>query len=101
VVASESMQHQVYAEILWGLAATLDRLPPPLARRAEEIVLRSLAGMGDHVLTAELERALGAITAALLRNGLPDGATAVEAARQALGASIGTLNSRATRVPNG
>ena len=55
VVASESMQHQVYADILRGLAITLDRLPPPLARRTEEVVLRSLAGLGDQILTAELD----------------------------------------------
>ncbi|MGH2618618.1 MAG: DUF2254 family protein, partial [Thermomicrobiales bacterium] len=99
VVASESMQHQVYADILRGLAITLDRLPPSLARRTEELVLRSLAGLGDHVLTAELDSALCAVAEALERAALPEGAIAVRAARADLATSVGQLNSRATRVP--
>ena len=98
VVTSESMQHQIYAESLRGLAITLDRLPPPLARRTEEIVLRSLAGLGDHILTAELEDALCAMADALDAAGLTDGAGAVRAARDELARSVGHLNSRATRV---
>jgi len=100
VVASESMQHHVYADILRGLAVTLDRLPPPLARRTEELVLRSLAGLGDHVLTAELDDALTCIADALEAVGLGDGASAVRAARAELATSVGKLNSRATRVPS-
>jgi uncharacterized membrane protein len=99
IVASESMQHQVYADILRGLATTMDRLPPDLARRSEELVLRSLAGLGDQVLSAELEDALADVADALAGAGLVAGATAVRAARVELAASIGTLNSRATRVP--
>lgn len=101
VVSTESMQHQVYGEILNGLATTLDRLPPPLARRTEELVLRSLAGLGDHMLTAELDRALSGIGNALRDAGLAEGAEAVHAARQQLATSIGQLNSRGTRVPGG
>lgn len=101
VAASESMQHQVYAEILCGLATSLDRLPPPLARRAEELVLRSLAGMGDHVLTAELDRALSAIQDALLNAGFAESAAAVGSARDGLAENIGHLRSRDTRVPSG
>ncbi|MBA3449628.1 MAG: DUF2254 domain-containing protein [Chloroflexia bacterium] len=100
VVASESMQHHVYADILRGLAITLDRLPPPLARRTEELVLRSLAGMGDHVLTAELDDALADVTDALEAADLIEGASAVRAARAGLATSVGRLNSRATRVPS-
>lgn len=99
VVASESMQHHVYAAILRGLAMTFDRLPPPLARRTEEIVLRSLAGLGDQVLTVELENALTAVADALEDAGLTEGAASVRAARAELATSIGRLNSRATRVP--
>lgn len=99
IVASESMQHHVYADVLRGLATTMDRLPPELARRAEEVVLRSLAGLGDQVLSAELEDALGDIAAALDGAGLTQGAAAVRAAGTELAASVGSLNSRATRVP--
>lgn len=99
VVASESMQHHVYAAILRGFANTLDRLPPPLARRTEEVVLRSLAGLGDHILTAELDDALNAMADALDQANLAEGAAAVRAARAELAQSVGCLNSRATRVP--
>jgi uncharacterized membrane protein len=100
VVSSESMQHQVYAEILRGFAISLDRLPPPLVRRTEAVVLRSLAGLGDQMLTAELDAALVDVTAALERKGLHAGALAVRTARAELARSIGRLNSRATRVPD-
>ena len=99
VVASESMQHHVYADILRGFATTLDRLPPPLAKRVEEAVLRSLAGLGDHVLSAELEDALSAVADALEQASLGAGAEAVRAAQSELATSVGRLNSRATRVP--
>lgn len=98
VVSTESMQHHVYADILHGLAITFDRLPPPLARRTEELVLRSLAGLGDHVLTAELEDALTDVADALEEAEMIAGASAVRTARAKLAASVGQLNSRATRV---
>jgi uncharacterized membrane protein len=98
VVASESMQHHVYADILRGFATTLDRLPPPLAKRAEEVVLRSLAGLGDHVLSAELEDALSAVAGALEQASLLEGAEAVRAARSELATTVGRLNSRSSRV---
>lgn len=99
IVASESMQHHVYADILRGLAITLDRLPPPLAQRTEELVLRSLSGLGDQVLSAELEDALNDVADALAEAGLSAGAAAVRTARAELATSVGRLNSRATRVP--
>jgi hypothetical protein len=46
-----------------------------------------------------LEDALADVADALAGAGLVAGATAVRAARAELAASIGTLNSRATRVP--
>ena len=99
IVTSESMQHHVYADILRGLATTMDRLPPELAKRSEELVLRSLSGVGDQVLSAELEDALDDIAEALTAAGLTEGAMAVRAACAELAASVGQLNSRATRVP--
>jgi uncharacterized membrane protein len=99
IVASESMQHHVYADVLRGLATTMDRLPPELAKRSEELVLRSLAGLGDQVLSAELENALGDVADAFDTAGLVEGTVAVRTARTELAASVGKLNSRATRVP--
>ena len=58
VVASESMQHQTFAEIVRSVAVTFERLPGKHRHDAASLILRSLAGMGDHMLTTELERAL-------------------------------------------
>jgi uncharacterized membrane protein len=99
VASTESMQHQVFAEIVSGLAATLNRLPPRLVQRSEELILRSLAGLGDHMLTAELDRALSSLVEAMREVGLAESADAVGLARQELSASVGRLNSRGTRVP--
>ena len=55
VVASESMQHQSAAEIYRTFANLFHRLPPRLQRQADDLLLRSLSGLGDHILTSELE----------------------------------------------
>jgi hypothetical protein len=99
VVSTESMQHQVFTEIVLTLAMMFERLPPDLQARSEQVILRILTGMGDHMLTMRLEIELTALATALRRGGAEDTAAAVDAARQALGQSLGTLHSRATRVP--
>ncbi|MGH7458527.1 MAG: DUF2254 family protein [Longimicrobiaceae bacterium] len=96
VVASESMQHQSLAELLHTVARTFERLPPEYQPRAEELVLRTLPALGDHVLTARLESALDALAEALAS--APETAAAVRAARDGLRLTVGELNSRATRV---
>lgn len=98
VSASESMQHQTYAEILHALATLLPRLPRRQRARAEEIILCSLSGLGDHVLTAGLRRALDQAAAALEAAGRGESAAAVEAATARLARSFGRLGSRATRA---
>lgn len=98
VVASESMQHQVFAEILLAFAALYDRLPPHLRDAVADRILRSLTGLGDFVLTSELERSLAATEAVLTRAGRPSVALAVATARQELAKSRGRLASRSTRV---
>ena len=98
VVASESMQHQSAAEIYLTFAGLFHRLPPPLQRRADDLLLRSLSGLGDHILTSDLEASLSAVVAALNAAGRSQGAGAVGAAQHQLGLSIGRLNSRSTRT---
>jgi hypothetical protein len=61
--------------------------------------LRTLAGLGDHVLTVELESALTSLVATLEHAGRLETAAAVRTALTTLAASNGVLNSRATRVP--
>lgn len=99
VVASESMQHQTFAEIVRSVAVTFERLPGKHRHDAASLILRSLAGMGDHMLTTELERALDDVVAAFERCGYLSQAARIRTARDTLAESVGQLNSRATRVP--
>jgi hypothetical protein len=97
VVASESMQHQTLAEILHTFAVLFTRLPPDQQARAEDIILRALSGVGDQILTGQLERELSSLATVLSECGRADTASAVRAARDTLGRSSG----RPTRVRRG
>lgn len=101
VVSSESMQHQTYTEVVRTFTVMYDRLPSDQRRRAEDLIMRILSALGDHVLTAELDAALNALGDMLARAGRVDTAAAVRAARAELATSFGKLNSRATRTPTG
>ena len=98
VVASESMQHQSIAEVLRSFTLTFDRLPPEHQARAEDIALRMLSTLGDHVLTAPLERELRALEETLRSAGRETTASALAQGRAALALSIGRANSRGTRL---
>lgn len=98
VVSTESMQHQSYTEVLTALSTLFDRLPADQQDRAADVMLRSVAGLGDHVLTVELEWALTAARDVLRRKGFPTEADAIAEATRQLGQARGKLNSRSTRV---
>ena len=100
VVASEAMQHQTLAEIVRTFAITFDRLPGEQQQRAEDVILRSLSGLGDHVLTADLDEALTTLVRTLEGARRFETAAAVRTARAELATTIGKLNSRSTRVPS-
>ncbi len=100
VVASEAMQHQTYAAIVRTFALTFDRLPLPEQQRAEQLLLRTIPGLGDHLLTTELDDALTALVQTLQQAERLDAAEAFRTARTALATSIGTLAARSTRVPS-
>jgi hypothetical protein len=97
VAASESMQHQNLAEVLRTFAMLYRRMSPACQRRTEDIVLRTLSGLGEHVLTLDLEDALARLGGVLNGMGRVAVSSAVHAAQQQLAASIGKLGSRATR----
>jgi uncharacterized membrane protein len=99
VVASEAMQHQTYATILRAIETTFERIPAPDQQRTEELLLRTLPALGDHVLTAELDGALTGVENTLERSGRISTASAVRAAHLTLAESVGRLHSRSTRVP--
>jgi hypothetical protein len=94
------MQHQSFAEVVRALAVTFDRLPVEQQTRVEDLILRILSALGEHVLTAELNTALSALAGALTTSARFETAAAVRAAQEALELSVGKLNSRSTRVPN-
>lgn len=98
VSACESMQHQRYAEVLRSFELLFDRLPAELQARAQDLILRSLSALGEHVLTAELEAALTALAECFERAGRHSTAAAIVTARQRLAASVGKLGSRSTRA---
>ncbi len=98
VSASESMQHQSLAEILRTFELLFDRLPPEMQARAEDLILRALSGLGDHVLTRELETGIAGLIAVLENAGRRQTAGAARAATDSLARSIGRIGSRSTRV---
>jgi uncharacterized membrane protein len=99
VAASESMQHQAFLEVVRTFATMYDRLPATERWRIDDVVLRILAALGDLVLTRGLERALAELAATLRAAQRTSTAAAVDEARTRLAGSVGTLNSRSTRVP--
>lgn len=98
VISSESLQHQNFAAVLHTFAVMFDRLPAKQSQRAEDLILRILSALGDHVLTAPLDQALAALVETLLSNERFTTAAAVRVAHEQLRLSFGKLNSRATRA---
>jgi hypothetical protein len=75
------------------------RLPPAQQARIEDLLMRALTGMGDQILTADLDAALTDAAAALRSIGRAGGAARISAAQAELRRTVGTLASRSTRVP--
>lgn len=98
VVSSESMQHQPFTEVVRTFSKLFGRLPPEVQTRSEDVILRLLPALGDHVLTGELETALDGLTGALQAAGRVDASAKVNIALEALRGSVGRLGSRATRA---
>ncbi len=74
------------------------RLTAQQQPRAEDLILRILPALGDHVLIAELDAMLSGLVDTLKASERFDTAAAVQMAQATLGQSIGKLNSRSTRV---
>jgi uncharacterized membrane protein len=101
VVATESMQHQTFAEVLRTFSMLFNRLPADQQARAEDLLLRILSGLGDHILTSRLEEELSSLEGALSDGGRTATAAAVRTAHETLARSVGEVNSRATRLKTG
>ena len=98
VVASESMHHQCAAECYRSFAGLYPRLPPFLQKRTVDIVLRSLTGLGDHILTRDLASSLNTLSNVLATHGQTKCAKAITTAHKHLERTIGKLHSRSTRA---
>jgi prepilin signal peptidase PulO-like enzyme (type II secretory pathway) len=101
VAASESLQHQCAAEIYRTFATLLKRLSAPLQDFAGDIVMRSLAALGDHLLTSDLDEALAELADALGEAGQAKRAAAITRARRRMASNIGKLSSRTGRAKTG
>ncbi|MCJ2069107.1 DUF2254 domain-containing protein [Methylobacterium sp. J-030] len=99
VVASESMQNTLAAEVWRTLATLIDDVPGERLPALIDTVRRLLSSLGDHVLTRDLEEELSRCRRSLESRGEPEAAEEIRAATETLAESIGTLNSRGTRVP--
>ncbi len=84
VVSSESMQHQNFIEVVHTFALMFDRLPAPWQVRVEDLILRILSALGDHVLTAQLDLALTDLIKTLTASARFETAAAVHAAQNQL-----------------
>lgn len=98
VASTESMQHQTLTEVLRTFTLLFDRLPADEQIRAEDLILRVLSGLGDHMLTAPLEHALRGLAGTLASCGRGETAAAVRTACDTLARSVGVINSRASRL---
>lgn len=99
VAASEGMQHQSLAAITHALAVMLPRLEPRYQDTIADITRRLMSGLGDQILTRELQDALTELGQALADAGCMEASNQLKVAQAELAQSLGALNSRATRVP--
>jgi hypothetical protein len=84
VVSSDSLQHQAFAEVLLTFAVMYERLPPAQHPRVEDLLLRILPALDDHVLTRELNSALAAVAHTLTAcESIEDGIVRQGGAREA------------------
>lgn len=99
VVSSESMQYQAFAEVLRTFSRMYPRLGTEHHARVEDLLLRILSSLGDHVLTRDLDSALSGLEQTLEACNRLETASLVREAQEKLQRSVGKLNSRSTRVP--
>ncbi|RZM32914.1 MAG: DUF2254 domain-containing protein [Sphingomonas sp.] len=99
LVTSESIQAQTLAHTVKALAILLETVPAVWGAGLAEASRRLLSSLGEHVLTVELEAALAALAETLSAQGYAEIGKAVDTATARLATTLGSLNSRSTRVP--
>ena len=93
------MQAQTLASILRTVSMLLGVVPDAWADRLADLSRRALTSLGEHVLTRDLEQALDDLYRALETRGFARDAQSMQAATRCLATTLGSLNSRSTRVP--
>lgn len=89
VIAAEGRQYPAFVEVARTFTIMFGRLRPEQQQLAEALILRILATLGDHVQTAQLDRALGELCGALTAAGRLHAAAAVAQARARLAMTPG------------
>lgn len=100
-VSTESMQHQPFAEILKSIARLYGEFPVVLQNRVDRLLERAVSGMGDHILTQDVDSALHDLIQVLEDEARYETAGMLAEARNQLAASLGTLANRSTRIKHG
>ncbi len=98
VVATESMQSVTFEEVMHAYRHVFHKLPEKLQDRAAVSLCRLVTGLGDLLLTPQLESALDGVARTLRDAGYPDNADVVEASTREMASTAGTLAARSTRV---
>ena len=98
VVATESMQSLTFEEVMNAYQRLIPRLPEKLKQRSAVSLCRLVTGLGDLVLTPQLEAALAGVAQTLRETGDPDTAAVVERSVRQMASTAGTLAARSTRV---
>lgn len=99
VATSESMQHQTLAEIARGLSRAIPHMPDAVLDEIEDVVLRSISALGDHVPTATLEGEFEKLQHGFRSAGRVQTADKLANAWKILSGGVGSLHSRSDRVP--
>jgi hypothetical protein len=98
VVSTESLQPETFEEVLHAYRHVFSRLPEHLQRRGCTSVRRLVTGLGDLVLTPQLEDALEEVARTLRELGHADTADILERAKREMASTASTLGARSTRA---
>lgn len=98
LVSTESLQSATFEEVLHAYRLSFGALPARMQDRVATSLGRLVTGLGDLLLTPQLERALEGMASALRAAGHTDAAATVETATRQMASASGQLAARSTRV---
>lgn len=98
IVSSESLQHQVFSEVLANISLAYPFVSNDIKTKFNDVIIRILSAMGEHVLSEDLDKSLTNLTETLFSDGNQRTALILRDAHQKLSESVGHLGNRGTRV---